>query len=313
MPLKIALVHSAIFPVLRYGGTERVIWWLTKGLRELGHSVQLVCLPGSSCPYAEVSSIHDPLPEAEIYHFFHTPPHEKTQKPYLVTIEGNGQPHEKFLENTVFVSKNHASRHGSEAFVYNGLDPDEYDFQKEKQKRLLFLAKASWRVKNVKGAIQIARASQLPLDILGGSRFWLPHFRGVSWRGMLGGQEKAQYLAKARGLLFPVLWHEPFGIAVVEALVSGTPVLASPFGSLPELVTEEVGKICQSYSDFLEGVQSLPDFSAETCRDWALSKFHYREMTKSYLSYYETVLSGKKINPQCPTLVETTLAQKFEL
>lgn len=313
MALRVALVHPATFPVLRYGGTERVIWWLAKGLKDLGHQVQLVCLPGSTCPYAEIKNIHQPLPDADVYHFFHTPKITDLQKPYLVTIEGNGQPQEKFLENTVFVSENHAKRHGSKAYVYNGLDPDDYRFQKEKENRLLFLAKAKWRVKNVKGAIRIARTSQLPLDILGGTRFWLPHFRGVFWRGMLGGEEKAQYLAQAKGLLFPVLWHEPFGIAVVEALVSGTPVLVSPFGSLPELVTKEVGKICQSYSDFRDGVQQLSEFSPQTCREWAISKFHYLEMTKSYLKYYETVLSGKKINPESPTLLETSSSQKFQL
>jgi len=96
-------------------------------------------------------------------------------------------------------------------------------------------------------------------------------------------------------------------------LVSGTPVLASPFGSLPELVSKEVGKICQSYSDFIEAVQQLSEFSPQTCRDWALAKFHYLEMTKSYLKYYEAILNGKKINLENPTLLETNPAQRFEL
>jgi len=186
------------------------------------------------------------------------------------------------------------------AFVYNGLDPDEYIYRKEKGSGLLFLAKASWKVKNVSGAICIARKSNQTLNILGGSRWWLPHWKGVHWRGMLGGLDKANYIAQADGLLFPVLWNEPFGIAVTEALVSGTPVLATPFGSLPELVHPEVGRVCNNYQEFIEAIPYLGNYSPKKCRDWALSQFHYLEMARKYVKYYEEVLSGGFLNPVKP-------------
>jgi len=304
MSYRIALIHEARFPVLKYGGTERVVWWLAKGLSELGHKVHLIALPGSHCPFAQVSEKAFPirssdLPPADLYHYFNTPEQEP-ESPYLVTIEGNGKSEEVFLPNTVFVSQNHAERHGGKAFVYNGLDPDEYEFSDRKSNQLLFLAKASWSVKNVKGAIKIARRSRKELNIVGGSRWWLPCWRGAYWRGMLGGSEKNQYISQALGFLFPVLWHEPFGIAVTEALVSGTPVLASPFGSLKELIGPQVGKICSTYQQFVEGVESLAEFKASDCRDWALAKFHYRVMARDYVKFYEQVLSGRKIHGTSP-------------
>jgi len=307
MAYSISLIHEARFPVQKYGGTERVVWWLAKGLSELGHQINLICLPGSMCPFGRVYDLQEARPAADITHYFNTPSQEPVT-PYLVTIGGNAKPGENFLRNTVFVSHNHALRHGSEAFVYNGLDPDEYFFREEKNGELLFLAKASWAVKNVKGAIQISRRAGKKLNVVGGSRWWCPSWGGIHWRGMLGGIEKASWIAQSEGLLFPVLWHEPFGIAVTEALVSGTPVLATPFGSLKELVAPDVGQICNNYDDFVRAAKNLRSFKAKDCRDWAMSKFHYREMAKHYLQKYELVLSGKKLNPispRAPLKIET--------
>ncbi|NBX93538.1 MAG: glycosyltransferase [Proteobacteria bacterium] len=314
MAYRIALIHNAKFPVAHYGGTERVLWWLAKGLSELGHSVVLLAAPGSFCPFAETPPCNFPsketeLPPADIYHYFNTPEQEP-QFPYLVTIGGNAKSQERFLPNTVFVSRNHAERHGASAFVYNGVDPDDYLFSNQKMEELLFLAKASWNVKNVKGAISVARKTGLELQVVGGSRKWLPRWRGVYWRGFLGGKEKAQVITRAKGLIFPVLWDEPFGIAVVEALVSGVPVLATPFGSLKELIPSTVGQLCTTYREFTEGVSRLGSFKSEECREWALSKFHYLQMTKNYLTVYEKVLSGEKLHPQP---IEMPVLKPFKL
>lgn len=306
--MKVALIHNASFPVRGYGGTERLVWWIAKGLFERGIQVVLVCAPGSHCPYAEVVPYEenglDRLP-VDILHYFNTPS-EIPDRPHLVTIGGNGKIGEKYSINTVFVSQNHAYRHGASAFVYNGLDPDEYLFETQRDNYLVFLAKASWSVKNVKGAIRIARKSQRELRIMGGERKFFNGWRGVFWEGMVDGQVKAQWLSKTAGLLFPVLWHEPFGIAVVEALVSGAPVITTPFGSLPEIVTSEVGRICLSEAEMIEAVGTLDRYSPERCRDWALSKFHYKQMADKYSSYYEKVLNGNTLNKILPMVTAPT-------
>jgi glycosyltransferase involved in cell wall biosynthesis len=182
------------------------------------------------------------------------------------------------------------------------VDPDDYHFQKTKHDYLLFLAKASWRVKNVKGAIRIARRAKKKLRIVGGSS-WPRSWRGAVWEGMLGGSEKSALIAAASGLLFPVLWHEPFGLAVVESLVSGTPVLGSPFGSLPELIAPDVGRICSTEKEFVDAVPSLGGFKPEVCRDFALARFHYRVMCEKYLHYYSEILNGRELNPNPPRAV----------
>lgn len=306
--MKIALVHNAKFPVQGYGGTERLVWWLAKGLHEKGVEVLLSCDPTSECPYARVVPFNENEParlESDLVHYFNTPP-AIPDFPHLVTIGGNGKVGEKYSINTVFVSQNHAYRHGASAFVYNGIDPDEYQFQPNRDKYLVFLAKASWAVKNVRGAIKIAKKSHRELHILGGSKMFFNGWRGVFWEGVIDGEAKARWLSKSAGLLFPVLWHEPFGIAVVEALVSGAPVLATPFGSLPELINSQVGKICLSQNEMVGAVDHLAGFSPSNCRDWALSKFHYRQMAEKYISYYEIVLNGKTLNKILPMVTAPT-------
>lgn len=307
--MKIALIHNVKLPVSLYGGTERVVWWLAKGLSELGVSVVLVAGEGSQCPFAEVRSadfsrpIESQFSDIDLFHYNltpETPPH----RPHLVTIGGNGKLGETYLRNTVFVSRNHATRHGAECFVYNGLDPSDYLYRDKKEDYLVFLAKASWRVKNVKGAIRLAKQARKPLHIAGGKRFCLNHWRGIHWDGMLGGTKKAELVASSSGLLFPVLWNEPFGLAVIEAMVSGTPVLASPFGSLPELVTDSVGAICRSRDGFLSAIERLPQWRASDCRDWVMEMFHYLKMARDYRALYERVLDGESLNASIPTAHE---------
>ncbi|MCB0403408.1 MAG: glycosyltransferase [Bdellovibrionales bacterium] len=305
--MRIALVYNARFPVKAYGGTERVVWWLAKGLHEAGHDVTLVADPKSQNPYGSVvpyeeKRIEGAIDNVDLYHYF-APPVIRPERPYVVTIGGNGRLGEHFLPNTIFVSEDHARRHRSTCFVHNGLDPDEYCYRRKKSDYAIFLGKASWNVKNVKGAVRIARTARVPLKVLGGKRWLFKRWRGVHWAGMVGGEEKAELIAGARALLFPVIWNEPFGIAVTEALVSGTPVVARRMGSLPELVVPEVGYLCDSMHEFVRALSEVDHFSSVTCREWVLENFTYTKMADKYLQYYAEVLNGRVLNPTPPHAV----------
>ncbi len=161
--MKIVHVIWTQYPVEAYGGTERVCYWLAKAQAELGHEVTVLCRRGSKLPFAQTREIPDSIteldshlpPGTEIVQLYGTPKY-RIDAPYLVNIGGNGEPGGEFSPNTVFVSKNHAERHQWTEFVHNGIDLSEYPLKKTKENYLLFLAKASWRVKNLKGAIRIA-------------------------------------------------------------------------------------------------------------------------------------------------------------
>ena len=140
--------------------------------------------------------------------------------------------------NTLYLSRNHAERHGATAFVYNGIDLAEFQFQPVKSDYDLFLG----RLHGVKGhrwAIEGAKRTRRRLLVAGGWR--LSSDAAGAYVGQVGGGKKADLLAGAACLWMPARWDEPFGLTLVEALASGTPVLGtggapSPRSSRPKSV-----------------------------------------------------------------------------
>jgi glycosyltransferase involved in cell wall biosynthesis len=317
--MKILIYHPVLLPVTHYGGTERVLMWLAKSLVKSGHEVAVFAAPGSVLP-DPLECITDPealrkrIGEFDVVHSFTKLPDEwnsLTRGRLMFTIHGNGKPGERFHRNTVFLSRNHAERHGAMAYVYNGIDPDELRFDASvRPDRLLFLSKTSLKTKNLRGAMALARRHHRNLWIAGGERplglrletAWMRLLgRDWKWVGSVGQSEKADFLIQGRALIFPLRWNEPFGLVVVEALASGTPVLASPYGALPELLEFAPECILRSDSDWenaLTGRISLPD--AHRCREWVLSKFHQDQMAREYGKLYEKVLRGEFLNPTEP-------------
>lgn len=295
-------------PPKLYGGTERVIYWLGKALIELGHQVTLIANARSHIPGAELRVVDagekDPqawlrlVPDStDIVHLWDKPG-SAVNKPFLLTVEGNGRPGERFPPNTVFVSQKHAANHGSRHFVHNGIDPDEYAFSETREDYAVFLAKARWKVKNFEGAARVARKAGVELRVLG-SRNWplnlqrlLPPIHGVRHYGMIGGTEKRELLARARCLIFPVRWHEPFGISITEALVSGAYVAATPYGSLPEIVTPGVGVLSAKADALAEAVKNPQRFDPAACRNRVShGGFTHFDMARKYLGCYERILT----------------------
>lgn len=319
--MKIIIANNSKIPVKKYGGTERVIWYLGWELTKLGHEVEFLVPAGSSCTYAKVipidenKQIIEQIPkDADVVHFNMTPSNiDLLQTPYIITQHGNFGEAVQLNRNSVFVSANHAARYGSDSFVYNGLNWDDYSKPDLTKKRTYFhfLGKAAWRVKNVKGAINIIKKTKKErIYVLGGNRINLNMgFRvtltpRVHFCGMVGGKRKDEYLMKSKGLIFPALWHEPFGLAMIESLYFGCPVFSTPYGSMPELITPNVGVLSNKLSELVDAVENYSAFSNKDCHEYALKNFNSAKMAKSYLEKYERVISGEFLSPAQPTLKE---------
>ncbi|MBC7690132.1 MAG: glycosyltransferase [Methylotenera sp.] len=326
--MKIVLFHPTFLPPRDYGGVERVVLWLAKGLRDRGHQVWVAAYPGSRLPAgvtllemapddSSAFALLKRLPAGtDVVHFMAPPePGSLASLPsaHLLTVHGNGKPGEKFLLNSVFLSRDHAARHGAQAYVHNGIDPSEYDFSpRRKDDRYLFLSKTSWKVKNLRGAVSVCRGAKVGLRIAGGNRPWLVRSgvrcrsllgADLHWEGPVSGARKAELLARAKALLFPVLWEEPFGLVVVEALMSGTPVIATPKGGLSELVTSDVGILLNwrdqdAWRDQLR--EGTARWEPEACRERAMKLFHFQVMAASYEQYYRKVMSGQSLHENFP-------------
>lgn len=179
--MRILLINRAKVPVFAYGGIERVIWYLARALANMGHEITFLVPEGSHCDFAKALVLNKDAPLKpqipkgfDIVHFQSLPdfnPDVDFDQPYIMTEHGNANkpPTTRYL-NIVFISADHAKRHNSTAFVYNGLDWDDYgrvDFDLERS-HFHFLGKASWPAKNVQGAIDVARDAGVTLAVLGG-------------------------------------------------------------------------------------------------------------------------------------------------
>jgi glycosyltransferase involved in cell wall biosynthesis len=308
-PLHVMVASHYRLPVAGYGGTERVVVALVRGLAALGHRVTLVAAPGTRVPEATVVEIPparltDPtadldglLPrDADILHC-HFPVRRLLQRPFVQTLHGNLRAGGTMPPNNIFVSRDHARRYGSDVFVYNGLDPTDYVFRADKGDYDLFLGRLH-SVKGYRWAVAGATRSGRRLVVAGG---WRPSFRrNIRYVGRVSGPEKTELLAGARCLWMPALWDEPFGLTTIEALLSGTPVLGTRRGALPEVITPYVGALCDTLDEMMAAAATIHTRDPHACRAHAERHFSHVVMTQAYVRMYRGVLEAGRLPPGQP-------------
>jgi glycosyltransferase involved in cell wall biosynthesis len=301
--MHIALYSHSVLPVRGYGGTQRVVIWLARGLAELGHQVTLLAPAGSRLPEAQVvplelADMRQPgfdvgryVPDSvEILHA-HARLTKAPAHPYVFTLHGN-RADGTAPPNTIFVSADHARRHRGTAFVYNGIDPSEYVFRSQKADYDLFLGRLH-RVKGYRWAIEGAKRSRKRLIVAGG---WRPSLRrSLHFVGSVAGTRKADLLAGAECLWMPALWDEPFGLTLIEAMMSGTPVLGTRRGALPEIVTSEVGALGDTLQQLVDLRPALARCDPSACRRWAEGWFNHRQMAQEYTRMYRQYLTDQTL------------------
>ena len=111
-----------------------------------------------------------------------------------------------------------------------------------------------------------------------------------------------QILRACDALIFPVRWHEPFGIAVIEAMSQGLPVIGSPYGSLPELITEDSGFIVNNLEELISVLKNpSKKFDPLKIRKYVEANFGITKHAESYLNLYEKIIKGAELNKENPT------------
>lgn len=301
--MRVALLYHRRLPVRGYGGTERVVVWLARGLAALGHQVSLLAPEGSRVPEAVLVPVPDRVladPECDPRPFLpagtevvhaHRPMPPRDGLPLLWTMHGTATGG-VYPPNMVGLSADHARRTGARVFVHNGLDPAEYRFQERKSDYDLFLG----RLHSSKGwhwAMQGARAAGREIVLAGG---WRPSFRrGVRYAGSVDGKPKQDLLAGAACLWMPALWDEPFGLTLIEAMASGTPVLGTRRGALPEIVTPDVGALGDTLEELIALRPAIDRIAPEACRARVLAHFTHTSMAERYLGLYRRVAETGKV------------------
>ncbi|HEU4697577.1 MAG TPA: glycosyltransferase family 4 protein [Gemmatimonadales bacterium] len=195
--------------------------------------------------------------------------------------------------------------------IHHGLDPSRYDWAPRAEPYLAFVS----RLAPEKGpdlAIDVAARAGLELRVAGGvhppdrdfatreleHRLLQPHVR---YLGVIGPEVKRPLLRGARALLAPLRWHEPFGLILIEAMLSGCPVVAFRMGSAPELVEEGVtGFLVNTIEEMTAIVRpggALEGFDRGRCRRRAVERFASARMVSDHERLYQRVLAEHSPHP----------------
>jgi glycosyltransferase involved in cell wall biosynthesis len=328
-------------PPVTYGGTERVVAYLTDALVELGHEVTLFA-SGDSCTRArlvpaapkslrldtacrdtmapqirELDLVARMAHRFDVIHFhtgfLHLPLARYLPAPSVTTMHGRLDMDELAplmhdVADAPFVSiSNHQRRPYPNqnwcGTVYHGLPPRLLPFRPAADDYVAFVGRISPE-KRVDRAIEIARRAGLELRVAAkidaadkeyfereiAQLMTQPHVR---YLGEIGEDEKAALLGGARALLFPIDWPEPFGMVVIEAMSCGTPVLAWPGGSVPELIEPGVnGWIVDSIDAAVEALGQMETIDRRACRATFEKRFTADRMARDYVAVYKRLLGS---------------------
>ncbi|MFC4871963.1 glycosyltransferase family 4 protein [Negadavirga shengliensis] len=230
--------------------------------------------------------------------------------PMITTIHGFSSPqiipvYKKYNNSSAYVSISDSDRANELNYlttIYHGIDPSVFQFQDIKEEYLLFFG----RIHPDKGthlAIEIAQRSKHRLVIAGLIQDTVyfeekiePSINGdtVSYVGNVGPGIGRKLLAAAKALLHPICFEEPFGLSVLEAMMSGTPVIAFDRGSMRELVKDGVtGYLVKNTDEAVEKVTVLAEIAPLNCRLYAQERFSLQSMVDNYMEAYKKVIQHK--------------------
>jgi glycosyltransferase involved in cell wall biosynthesis len=285
---------------------------MAKGLGELGHDVFYLLPKGADKPLpVGVTLISEPGREVDIIHTITFRDEGLSQemqalgKPWVTTchldLKARGLERSPPMANWIFVSRTLAQLHGRSRYVLNGIDPAEYVYSAAKEGYFLFMSTADWGTqKGLDVVLSLSKQIGFKLVVAGTGKDYESINRvaemcrevNAEYVGDVKGTKKADLLAGANAFLFPTKVDEAFGLGMVEALMSGTPVICSDRGACPEIISPDVGFVCKDEAEYVAAVNSVADISPQACRDKAMRDYHYLRMAADYVVEYEKEILG---------------------
>ncbi len=331
---QVAPLYESVPPAL-YGGTERVVSYLTEELVRQGHDVTLFASGDSTteanliAPCRRALRLDPDCRDSLAYHiimleevfrrandfdivhfhidYLHFPVSRRTRVPNITTLHGrldlpeHGAVYRQFPDMPL-VSISNAQRRplpkvSWRATVYHGLPDDLYAFESRPGKYLAFIGRISPE-KGLDRAIEAAIRAGMPMRIAAKvDKVDREYFETtikpmldhplVEYIGEIGEREKQEFLGGAYALMFLIDWPEPFGLAMIEALACGTPVIAFRRGSVPEVIDPGVtGFIVNSVDEAVEAIPQVAKLNREDCRKAVDERFSSYRMANDYLIQY---------------------------
>jgi glycosyltransferase involved in cell wall biosynthesis len=337
---EIAPLYERIPPRL-YGGTERVVSYVTEELVRRGHDVTLFASGDSitsarliaECPeslrlagkpengvflqFTMLSDVYETADRFDVVHshidYWSFAFASLTGVPTLSTMHGRLDiedlyPVYRRYRRMPLVSISDAQRKPLPFMnwvrtVHHGLPRDLLRYSPGPGKYLAFLGRISPE-KRPDVAIEVARKVGIPLKIAAKvdkvdrdyfdavikPRLSPPDIEHI---GEISEAEKSEFLGNAHALMFTIDWPEPFGLAMIEAMACGTPVIACNCGSVPEIIQPGVsGFICTTFDDLVSAVKKIDQLSRDRCRLEFESRFTSEIMVDNYELVFHSLLTG---------------------
>ncbi len=203
--------------------------------------------------------------------------------------------------------------------IHHGIDPSHFPVGDGNGGYLACLGRMA-SAKGIHTAINVAREAGMPLLIGAKMRENLEHQyfeaevrpllgNGIEYLGELNTGEKFELLCGATALLNPIQWAEPFGLVMIEAMACGTPVIATPCGSVPEIVTPgRTGFVCSTEAEMIAAVEQVDTIDRAACRNEIETTFSMGRMVEDHVAFYE---KAQQLQPLSHAIEQDGLAVSF--
>ncbi|MET0270028.1 MAG: glycosyltransferase family 4 protein [Sphingomonas sp.] len=207
-----------------------------------------------------------------------------------------------YQDRVHYVAISEADRHPAlryAATIHHGIPVEDFAFDANGSDDLLFFGRihpdkgAAEAIATAKGAERRLVMAGIVQDDGYHARAVAPHIEGrrVIYDGPVGGAERVRVLGAAAALLHLINFDEPFGLSVVEALASGTPVIATRRGSMPELIEDGVtGFLVDTVDEAVAAVSRLGEIDRAACRKSVVDRFSVDRMADAYLALYRQII-----------------------
>jgi glycosyltransferase involved in cell wall biosynthesis len=211
------------------------------------------------------------------------------------------------LQNPHYVAISHSQANAIpglpiDAVVHNGLTMDHYPFSSGHDGYLLYVGRMSEQ-KGPHIAIAVAKALNMPLIMAAKinaneRKFFKEKIKPflndqIRWVGEVDEKRRNRLMSRALCMLHPVLWPEPFGLTLIEAMACGCPVVAFSNGSIPEIILNgKSGYVVQNTEQMIAAIQRIDNISRQACREHALSNFSAEKMVSEYEKLYERIIAA---------------------